>query len=97
MSINVTADATIGGTLLAAGSTTDFGPFQFQPLPLGTMVDANPFPPLDASWNGLTWKGYQSGVNAVKIRVSNVTSGGITPVSQGFKIKIVGATDPSLG
>jgi hypothetical protein len=98
MSINVTADIFVGGSSIPANSTVDtkfsvgVGP---NGLPVGMQVHLSPLAPLDASWAGLTWLAFVSAVNTLTVRVANVTTSPIVPVSQGFKIRPF--QDPSLG
>jgi hypothetical protein len=88
------ATAQIGGSSIAASSTVDYivstNPSLTQKLPLnGAAVHVSPLGPLDSSWNGLMWSAYVPADGVIKIRVSNVTTSPITPVSQGFTVFVV--------
>jgi hypothetical protein len=76
----------VGGSLIAAGSTQDTK-FPMQPLSIGQTVIVSPLAPLDASWAGIVWTAFVSAVNQVTIRLANVTAGGITPAAQSFVLK----------
>jgi hypothetical protein len=76
----------VGGSLIAAGSTSD-SKFAAQPLSVGETVLVSPLMPLDPSWAGITWTAWVSGVNQLTIRLANVTAGGVTPVAQAFVFK----------
>lgn len=98
MSLNTNPDFTIGGSSIPANSTVDtkipagFGP---NSLPIGTQVHVSPYAPLDPSWVGLIWIAFVSAMNVITVRVANVTTSPIVPVSQGFKVRAF--VDPSLG
>jgi hypothetical protein len=77
---------TVGGSLIAAGTTQDSS-FAVHPLSVGQSVLVAPLAPLDASWAGITWTAWVSAVNQISIRLANVTGSGITPVAQSFVFK----------
>jgi hypothetical protein len=92
--ITVVPDITVGGSSIAGQSTVEY-PFPVQPAPIGTAVHITPLAPYDASWLNFSVYAYVSAPNIVKVRVTNITAGALTPVAQGFKLKLF--TDPSLG
>jgi hypothetical protein len=83
----------VGGVSIPANSTKDFT-FPIVPLSVGEHVKASPLAPLDATWNGLIWRTFCSGVNQITVRVANVSAAPITPALQGFTFRSF--YDPSL-
>jgi hypothetical protein len=63
---------TVGGSLIAAGSTQD-SKFTAIPASIGQAVLVSPLAPLDASWAGMIWTAWVCAENKICIRLANLT------------------------